>query len=178
MKVIDFRICSNICSRLLYCEFVGFEVLSDVHAQYFLIRICFVVRIIGATDVDKHLCEQITKILWIWNLVVNSVQREGAARQSRKVAEFYACRATPCGATKLLCRAIGSGATKGSCHATKWKNAVLTGLGHTMARQRASVAPVVLARQAYSVCTTTACTGACTTTVLALTCWPRWSAPI
>jgi len=44
------------------------------------------------------------------------------------------------------------------------KNAVLTGLGHTMARQRASVAPVVLARQAYSVCTTTACTGACTTT--------------
>jgi len=41
------------------------------------------------------------------------------------------------------------------------KNAVLTGLGHTMARQRASVAPVVLARQAY-----------CTTTVLALTCHP------
>ena len=43
--------------------FVGFEVLSDVHAQYFFIRICFGVRIIGATDVDKHLCEQITKIL-------------------------------------------------------------------------------------------------------------------
>ena len=63
MKVIDFRIWSNICSRLLYCEFVGFEVLSDVHAQCFLIRICFGVRIIGATDVDKHLCEKITKIL-------------------------------------------------------------------------------------------------------------------
>ena len=43
--------------------FVGFEVLSDVHAQCFLIRICFGVRIIGATDVDKHLCEQITKLL-------------------------------------------------------------------------------------------------------------------
>ena len=129
MKVIDFRIWSNICSRLLYCEFVGFEVLSDVHAQCFLIRICFGVRIIGATDVDRHLCEQITKILRIWNLVVNSVQREGAARQSRKVAEFCACRATPGGATKLLCRAIGSGATKGSCHATKWKMQSLLGLG-------------------------------------------------
>ena len=92
-----------------------------MHSQCFLIRICFGVRIIGATDVDKHLCEQITKILWIWNLVVNSVQREGAARQSRKVAEFCACHATPGGATKLLCRAIGSGATKGNCHATKWK---------------------------------------------------------
>ena len=88
MKVIDFRIWSNICSRLLYCEFVGFEVLSDVHAQCFLIRICFGVRIIGATDVDKHLCEQITKILWIWNLVVNSMQREGAARQSNKVVSW------------------------------------------------------------------------------------------
>ena len=63
MKVIDFSIWSNICSRLLYCEFVGFEVLSDVHAQCLLIRICFGVRIIGAIDVDKHLCEQITKIL-------------------------------------------------------------------------------------------------------------------
>ena len=89
MKVIDFRIWSNICSRLLYCEFVGFEVLSDVHAQCFLIRICFGVRIIGATDVDKHLCEQITKILWIWNLVVNSMQREGAARQSSKVVSGW-----------------------------------------------------------------------------------------
>ena len=88
MKVIDFRIWSNICSRLLYCEFVGFEVLSDVHAQCFLIRICFGVRIIGATDVDKHLCEQITKILWIWNLVVNSMQREGAATQSSKVVKW------------------------------------------------------------------------------------------
>ena len=88
MKVIDFRIWSNICSRLLYCEFVGFEVLSDVHAQCFLIRICFGVRIIGATDVDKHLCEQITKILWIWNVVVNSMQREGAVRQSSKVVSW------------------------------------------------------------------------------------------
>ena len=42
---------------VLYCEFVGFEVLSDVHAQCFLIRICFGVRIIGATESDKHLCE-------------------------------------------------------------------------------------------------------------------------
>ena len=88
MKVIDFRIWSNICSRLLYCEFVGFEVLSDVHAQCFLIRICFGVRIIGATDVDKYLCEQITKILWIWNLVVNSMQQEGVARQSSKVVSW------------------------------------------------------------------------------------------
>ena len=88
MKVIDFRIWSNICSRLLYCEFVGFEVLSDVHAQCFLIRICFGVRIVGATNVDNHLCEQIMKILWIWTLVVNSMQREGAARQSIKVVSW------------------------------------------------------------------------------------------
>ena len=135
MKVIDFRIWSNICSRLLYCEFVGFEVLSDVHAQCFLIRICFGVRIIGATDVDKHLCEQITKILWIWNLVVNSMQREGAARQSSKVVSWPNSAAplgvarpkgaaTPpsekCspywawahnGATAGICRASGVGAT-------------------------------------------------------------------
>ena len=69
-------------------------------------------------------------------LNLNSCCKQHAARGSSKaeqqgsqLAEFCACRATPGGATKLLCRAIGSGATKGSCHATKLKNAVLTGLG-------------------------------------------------
>ena len=52
-----------------------------------------------------------------------SSTRSKAEQQQKqgRVTEFYDCRATAGGATKLICRATGSGATKTTCHATKCK---------------------------------------------------------
>ena len=76
------------------------------------------------------------------------MQREGAARQSSKVVSWpNSVLVAPLRVARQSYSVAPLWVARPKRPATppSEKNAVLTGLGHTMARQRASVAPVVLA---------------------------------
>ena len=81
------------------------------------------------------------------------MQREGAARQSIKVVSWpNSVLVAPLlvALQSYSVASLGVARPNGPATPPTEKKAVLTGLGHTMARQRAFVAPVVLAQQAYS----------------------------